>query len=163
MVWKSSPRAQGRTSGGCEKIFFLLLSFLKNIHINLLSYLFVGNSEVIYSFPGIHGFEAPILWPPYAKSWFIGKDPDAGKDWRQEEKGTTEDERVGRHHWLNGYGFEQAPGVGDGQGSLVCCSPWGLKESDMTEWLNWTEFDVKILKLILPVSFFSPNVATQRC
>ena len=77
--------------------------------------------------------ETPILWPPDAKSQFIGKDPDAGKDWRQEEKGTAEDEMVWWHHWLDGHEFEQAPGVGDGQGSLVRCSPWGHKESDMTE------------------------------
>jgi len=81
--------------------------------------------------------EAPILWPPDEKNWLIGKDPDAGKDWRQEEKGMTEDEMVGWHHWLEGHEFEQAPGVGDGQGSLACCSPWGCKELDMTEWLNW--------------------------
>ena len=66
-------------------------------------------------------------------------DPDAGKDWRKEEKGITEEEMVGWHHWLNGHEFEQAPGVGDGQGGLACCSPWGHKESDMTEGLNWTE------------------------
>ena len=83
--------------------------------------------------------EAPILWPPHAKSWLIWKDPDAGKDWRQEEKGTTEDEMVGWHHLLDGHEFEQALGVGDGQGSLACCSPWGHKKSDMTEWLNWTD------------------------
>ena len=83
--------------------------------------------------------ETPILWLPYVKNWLIWKDPDAGKDWRWEEKGTPEDEMVGWHHWLNGHEFEQAPGVGDGQGSLVCCIPWGRKESDMTEWLNWTE------------------------
>ena len=82
--------------------------------------------------------EAPILWPPDAKNWLIGKDPDAGRDWRQKEKGTTEDEMVGWHHWLDGHEFEQALGVGDGQGSLVCCSPWGRKESDTTEQLNWT-------------------------
>ena len=72
-------------------------------------------------------FEAPILWPSDLKTWLIGRDPDAGKDWRQEEKGMTEDEYVQRHqyHWLNGHEFEQAPGVGDGQGNLVCCSPWG--------------------------------------
>ena len=83
--------------------------------------------------------EAPILWSPNVINWLIGKDPDTGRDWRQEEKGTTEDEMVGWHHWLNGHEFEQALGVGEGQGSLVCCSPWGLKESDMTEWLNRTE------------------------
>ena len=81
--------------------------------------------------------EAPLLWPPDVKNWLIRKDPDAGKDWRQEEKGTTEDEMSGWHHWLDGHEFEQDPGVGDGQGSLACCSPWGHKESDTTEWLNW--------------------------
>ena len=80
--------------------------------------------------------EAPILWPSDAKNWLIGKDPDAGRDWRQEEKGTTEKGMVGWHHWLNGHEFEQAPGVGDGQRSLACCNPWGHKELDMTEWLN---------------------------
>ena len=80
--------------------------------------------------------EAPILWPPDVKNWLTGKDPDAGKDWRQEEKGMTEDEMVGWHHWLNGHEFEQALGVGDGQGSLACYSPWGHKELDMTEQLK---------------------------
>ena len=74
-------------------------------------------------------------WPPDVKKWLIGKDPDAGKDWRQEENGTTEDEMVEWHHWLNGHEFEQALGVCDGQESLVCCSPWGHKELR----LNWTE------------------------
>ena len=83
--------------------------------------------------------ETPILWPPDAKNWLIGNDPDAGKDWRQEKKGTTEDEVVGWHHWLDGHEFEQVLGIGDGQGSLACCSPWGRKESDTTERLNWTE------------------------
>ena len=76
--------------------------------------------------------EAPILWPPDEKSWLTGKDPDAGKDWGQEEKGATEDEMVRWHHWLDGHEFEQTPGDGNGQGSLVCCSSWGLKESDTT-------------------------------
>ena len=84
--------------------------------------------------------ETPILWPLDAKSWLTGKDPDSGKDWRQEEKGITEDEMVGWHHQLDGHEFEQAPGVGDGQRSLACFSPWGHKESDMTEWLNWTDY-----------------------
>ena len=83
--------------------------------------------------------EAPILWPPDVKNWLIGKDPNAGQDWRQEEKGMIEDKMVGWYHWLDGHEFEQAPGVGGGQGSLACCSPWGHKESDMTERLNWTE------------------------
>ena len=81
--------------------------------------------------------EAPILWPPDAKNWLTEKDPDAWKDWRQEEKGTTEDEIVGWHHQLDGHKFEQALGGDDGQGSLACCSPWGHKESDTTEQPNW--------------------------
>ena len=83
--------------------------------------------------------KAPILWPPIAKNWLIGIDPDAGKDRKQEEKGTTEDEMVEWHLRLNGHECEQALGVGDGQGSLACCSPWGHKASDKTERLNWTE------------------------
>ena len=85
--------------------------------------------------------EAPILWPPDAKNWLIRKDPDTGKDWRQKEKGAIEDEMVRWHHRLDGHEFKQAPGVGDGQGSLVCCGPWGYKELDMTERLNWTELN----------------------
>ena len=73
------------------------------------------------------------------KNWLVRKDPDAGKDWRQEEKGTTDDEIVGRHPWLDGHEFEQALGLGNWQGSLACCSPWSRKESEITEWLNWTE------------------------
>ena len=83
--------------------------------------------------------EAPILWPPNVKSWLIRKDPDAGKDWRWEEKGMTEDEMVGWRHQHNGHEFEWTPGVGDGQGGLACCDSWGRKESDMTEQLKWTE------------------------
>ena len=81
--------------------------------------------------------EAPIVWPPDAKNWHIRKYPDAGKDWRQEEKGMTEDEMAGWHRWLDGRESEWTPGVGDGQGSLACCSSWGHEESDTTEWLNW--------------------------
>ena len=83
--------------------------------------------------------ETPVLWPPDVKYWLIWKDPDVGKDWRREEKGMTEDEMFGWHHWLNGQEFEKTLGVGDRQVSLVCCSPWGCKESDITEQLNWTE------------------------
>ena len=87
--------------------------------------------------------ETPILWPPDAKSWLIWKDPDAGKDWGQEEKGAAEDEMVGSYHQLNGHGFGWIPGVGDGQGGLVCCGSWGRKESDMTERLNWNLLQVR--------------------
>ena len=92
------------------------------------SWTFMGRTEV--------EAEMAILWPPDVKNWLICKDPDAGKDWRREEKGTTEDEIVGWHHRLNGHGFEQTPGVGDEQGSLACYSLRGCKESDTTEWLN---------------------------
>ena len=85
--------------------------------------------------------ETPILWPPHVKSWLIGKDPDAGRDWGQEEKGRTEDEMAGWHHWFDGHEFEQTPRVGDGQGGLACCDSWGSKESDTTEQLNWTELE----------------------
>ena len=85
--------------------------------------------------------EAPILWPPDAKIWLIRKDPNDGKEWRQEEKGITEDEMVGWHHQLDGHEFEQASRVGEGQGSLSCCSPWGCKDLDMTERLNWIELN----------------------
>ena len=93
------------------------------------SWVFIGRTDV--------EAETPIYWPPDVKNWLIWKDPDAGKDWRWEEKGTTEDEMVGWHQWYDGREFEQAPRVDDGQGSLVCCGPWGCKESDMSEQLNW--------------------------
>ena len=83
--------------------------------------------------------ETPVLWLPDAKSWLIGKDSDAGRDWGQEEKGMTEDEMAGWHHRLDGHEFEWTLEVGDGQGGLACCDSWGRKESDTTEWLNWTE------------------------
>ena len=97
------------------------------------SWLFIGRTDA--------EAETPILWPPDAKNWLIGKDADAGKDWRQEEKGTTEDEMAGWHHWLNGRESEWTLGVDDGQGGLACCSSWGCKELDRTEWLNWTELN----------------------
>ena len=95
------------------------------------SWMFIGRTDV--------EAETPILWPPAVKNWLIGKDPDSGKDWRQEEKGMTEDEMVGWHHLLDGQEFEQTPGVGDRQGGLACSGSWGCKELDTTEQLNWTE------------------------
>ena len=103
------------------------------------SWIFIGRTDA--------AAETPILWPPDVKNWFFWKDPETGKDWRLEEKGTREDEMVGWHHWLDEHEFEHTPGVGDRQGSLVCCSPWGQKESDTTEWLNWTELYHQTLKL----------------
>ena len=97
-----------------------------------------GNQSWIFIWRTDAEAEAPILWPPDAKNWLIWKDPDAGKDWGQEEKGTKEDEMVGWHHRHKGHGFEQTLGDGEGKGSLACCSPWGRKELDMTEWLNNT-------------------------
>ena len=109
------------------------------------SWIFIGRTDA--------EAEIPILWPPDSKNWLIGKDPDPGKDWRR-EKGTIEDEMVGWHHWLGSHEFEQAPGVGDGQGSLACCSPWGCKELDMTEWLNWTEAPHWPLYTLYPVKSY---------
>ena len=99
------------------------------------SWVFIGRTDV--------EAETPMLWPPHAKSWLIGKDPDAGRDWGQEEKGMTEDEIVGWHHRHSGHGFVWTPGVGDGQRGLACCDSWGCKESDTTERLNWTEHAFK--------------------
>ena len=93
--------------------------------------------------------ETPVLWPPHAKSWLIGKDSDPRRDWRQEEKGTGEDEMAGWHHWLYGRESEWTPGVGDGQRGLACCNSWGRKESDTTEWLNWTDIHLKATFLLL--------------
>ena len=95
------------------------------------SWVFIGRTDT--------EAEAPIPWPPDVKSWLIGTDSDAAKDWGQEEQGTTEDEMIGWHHQINGYEFEQALGDGEGQESLECYSPRGCEESDTTEWLNWTE------------------------
>ena len=86
--------------------------------------------------------ETPVLWPPHAKSWLIGKESDAGRDWGQEEKGTTEDEMAGWHHWLDGRESQWTLGVGEEQGGLVCCDSWGHKELDMTEWLIWSDLIV---------------------
>ena len=99
--------------------------------LTMQSWLFIGRTDAEP--------ETPILWPPHAKSWLIGKDSDAGRDWGQDEKGMTEDEMAGRHHRLDGHEFEWTPGVGDGQGGLACCDSWGRKESDTTERLNWNE------------------------
>ena len=92
------------------------------------SWVFIGRTDA--------DAETPILWPAYVKSWLTGKDPDAGRDWGQEQ-GTTEDEMAGWYHRLDGHEFDLTPGVGDGQGGLACCDSWGLKELDTTEWLNW--------------------------
>ena len=105
------------------------------------SWIFVGRTDV--------EAETPILWPPDEKSWLIGKDPDAGKDSRQEEKRMTEDYLVGWHHWLNGHEFGWTPGIGDGQGGLACCNSWGCKELDTTEWLNWTELMLTTWTMVL--------------
>ena len=113
------------------------------------SWVFIGRSD--------SEAETSILWPPHAKSWFTGKDCDAGRDWGQEEKGTMEDEMAGWHHLLNGHEFEWTLRLGDGQGGLVCCDSWGLRELDTTEQLNWTEqhfLCLNLLCLILINYFF---------
>ena len=93
--------------------------------------------------------ETPVLWPPHAKSWLIGKDSDAGRDWGREEKGTIEDEMTGWHRWLDGRESEWTPGVGDGQGGLACCDSWGRKELDTTEWLIWSESTITVFHTTL--------------
>ena len=101
------------------------------------SWIFIGRTDV--------EAETSILWPPDTKNWLVGKDSDAGKEWRQEEKGMTEDEMVGWHHLLDVHEFEQALGVDDGQGSLACCSPWGSQKvrQDWATELNWKLFQTK--------------------
>ena len=93
--------------------------------------------------------ETSILWSPRVKSWLIGKDPDVGRHWGQEEKGTTEDEMAGWHHQFSGHEFGWTSGVGDGQGGLACCDSWGCKESDTTERLNWTEWTTSLVALMV--------------
>jgi len=116
--------------GFCQ-IFFFFLHQLRWLSVHSKgdrSWVFFGRTDA--------KAETPILWPPHAKRWLIGKDPDAGRDWGQEEKGTTEDEMAGWHHQLYGQEFGWIPGVGDGQEGLACFDSWGRKESDTTEWLN---------------------------
>ena len=114
------------------------------------SWIFTGRTDV--------EAETPILWPPDAKSWLIWKDPDAGKDWRREEKGMTE-EMVGWHHWLNGHQFEQIPGDGEGQGGLVYSSSWDCKESDTTKQLNNTV--LKLWGCFFPIDIWSKSICSS--
>ena len=107
---------------------YFLIGLFVFLALSCMSCLYMLNIDVSF---------ADLFSPIQQKNWLTEKDPDAGKDWRWEEKGTTEDEVVGWHHRLDGHEFEQVLGVGDGLGGLACCSPWGHKESDMTEWLNW--------------------------
>ena len=116
-------------------------------------WVFIGRADV--------EAETPILWPPDVKSWLIWKDP--GKDWGQEEKRTIEDEMVGWHHQLDGHGFGCTLGVGDGQGGLACCSSWGRKGSDTTEWLNWAELSAKLLQSCPTLRSYGPQPARLLC
>ena len=120
-LWKHDPK-------------YYILLFYNIIVLCLWANLFQHSWLCLYTY-------TYVLWPPHGKSWLIGKDSDAGRDWGQEEKGMTEDEMAGWHHGLDGRESEWTPGVGDGQGGLVCCDSWGHKESDMTERLNWTELN----------------------
>ena len=129
MLWNCSVGEDSQESPGCKE----------NKPVNPKGnqpWIFMGRIEA--------EAQAPLLWPPDVMSLIIGKDPDSGKDWGQEEKGMTEDEMVGWLHWHNGHGFGWTLGVGDGQGGLVCCGSWGHKESDTTEWLHWTELRMEI-------------------
>ena len=117
------------------------------------SWVFFGKNDV--------KAETPVLWPPFAKCWLIGKDSDAGRNWVQEEKGMTEDETAGWHHWLDGHEFEWTPGFSDGQGGLVCCSSWGCKELDMTEWLNWTDAKMLVIQRFIKFLKYLMNELCQ--
>ena len=116
------------------------------------SWVFIGRTDA--------KAETPILWLPHVKSWLIGKSPDAGKDWGQEEKGTTEDEMAGWLHWLDGHESEWTPEIGDGQGGLACCNSWGCKESDTTEQLNWTELNWTCMKYSPVISKFLKEISS---
>ena len=130
---------------GCVSCLYVLRLIPRPLQIFFSPWDFFGRNDA--------KAETSVLWPPHAKSWLIGKDSDAGRDWGQEEKGTTEDEMAGWHHWLDGCESEWTLGVGDGQGGLACCDSWGCKESDTTEQLNWTELNVVALvgKIYLPM------------
>ena len=121
-----------------------------------------GNQSWIFNGRTYAEADTPILWPTDTKNWLVWKSLDAGKDWGQEEKGTREDEMVTWHHRLNGHEFEQAPGVGDGQGSPACCRPWGPKELEQTELLNWPDMllgylanSISLFTLLALPQFFS--------
>ena len=122
-------------------IFLSIFSGYISKYLDIYRYLNICTTWVFIGRTDVEA-ETPIFWPPDAKSWHIVKDPDAGKDWGQEERGMTEDEMVGWHHWLNGHEFGWTPGVGDGQGGLACCDSWGRKELDVTERLNWAEHSI---------------------
>ena len=118
------------------------------------SWVFIGRTDV--------EAETPVLWLPDAKSWLIGKDPDAGRDWGQEEKGMTEDEMAGWHHRLNGHGFGWTLRVSDGQGGLACCSSWGHKELDMTERLKWTEVEKFVGNVLRKIKIHWSNILKEQ-
>ena len=122
----------------CEKI--------QPVHSKDHPWVFIGRNDA--------EAETPVLWPPHAKSWLTGKDCDPGRDWGQEEKGMTEDEMVRWHHHLNGHEFEQALGIGAGQQGLACCCLWGCKESDTTEWLNWTYIGSEYIYIFSLIGYF---------
>ena len=139
-VWELDHKEGLMLKNGCFQTVVLektLESLLGCKEIKLInskwneSWIFIGRTDA--------EAETPILWPPHEKGWLIAKDPDAGRDWEQEEKGTTEDEMAGWHHRLDGHEFGWTPGDGDGQGGLECCDSWGCLESDTTERLNWTD------------------------
>ena len=116
-----------------------------------------GNQSLIFIGTTDAEAETLILRPPDVKNWLSGKDPDAGQDWRLEENRTTEDEMVGWHHLLDGHKFEQSPGIGDGWGTLSCCSPWGCKELDTTEQLNWAVMSVRLQRRSSKFRFLFPE------
>ena len=151
LLWSTQSKALGIVNTAEIDVFLELSCFFHDPADadNLISgYSAIGRNDT--------KAETPILWPPHEKSWLIGKDSDVGRDWGQEQKGTTEDEMAGWHHGLDGHEPEWTPGVGDGQGGLACCDSWGRKEADTTERLNWTEltswtFVGKVISLLFNI------------
>ena len=138
LIFNSGKQIREGTGNWLQRGMRKLLRVMEMSNI-FLKNLFYWSIVDLQCYVNFYCSATPILCPPDAKSWLIWKDPDAGKDWGQEEKGMTEDEMAGWHHRLNAHEFGWTPGVGDRQGGLVCCNSWGCKESDTTERLSWTE------------------------
>ena len=156
-MWELDYKESGVSKNGCFWTVVLEKSLESPLDCKEIQQSILKEISPEYSFEGLMlKLKLPILWPPDAKNWFMWKNPDAGQDWRQEEKGTTEDETAGWHHWLE-HEFEQAPGVGDGQGSLACCSPWSCRVRHRTEWLNWLISEIPTYGTIREVSPKTPK------
>ena len=163
-VWELDYKESGPPKNWCFWTVVLEKTFESPLDCKRSNQSILKEIDQSWVFIGMTDAEAetPILWPPHAKSWLIWKDPDSGKNWGQEEKGTTEDEVIGWHHRLDGHGFGWTLEIGDGQGGLVCCGSWGHRESDTTERLNWTELKA-LLGILKKKKVFSISQETWNC